>query len=89
MQKREQDSQLRAEVLRRDKCICQLCMKKHKKRYLQIHHIMMWSVNPYLRFDPGNCISLCYACHKSIRGLEYVYQDYFLGIINGKSKKNK
>lgn len=82
MSQRRQDSELRRLVLARDKYTCQLCRKKRTGRYLQIHHIIMWSRSSSLRFDEGNCITLCIKCHKSIRGKETHYQNYFMRIIN-------
>lgn len=84
---RRKDPGLRAQVLKRDKCICQLCNKKHKARFLQMHHIIMWSKAVFLRFDIDNCITLCYQCHKSIKNKEHHYQDYFFGILNDQKKE--
>lgn len=83
MRQRRQDSELRKSVLARDKHTCQLCFKKKRARYLQVHHIRMWSRSAHLRFEPGNCVSLCIPCHKSIRGKEHHYESYFMRIING------
>jgi 5-methylcytosine-specific restriction endonuclease McrA len=83
---REEDKALRAEVLKRDKRTCQMCLKK--KRKLQIHHIQRWADAIYLRFDPDNCITLCSSCHFSIRNQETYYMQYFFEIVC-KNKKNQ
>lgn len=87
MQKRREDRQLREEVLSRDSKTCQMCKKKHRVSFLQIHHIIPWSKAIHLRFDAGNCITLCYHCHKSISKKEHLYQTYFLGILHDQKKK--
>lgn len=87
MSTRRKDQELRAQVLSRDKHVCQLCMKKHKARFLQVHHILMWSRFTGLRFDVDNCVTLCYQCHKSIKNKEHLYQSYFTGIVYDKNQK--
>lgn len=84
---RRKDKDLRREALKRDNNTCQLCKKKHKPRFLQIHHILMWSRAVTMRFEVENVISLCYWCHKSIRGHEHNYQQLFLGL--NYEKKNR
>lgn len=79
---REQDNELRAEVLKRDKNTCRMCNKK--KRKLQIHHIQRWADAISLRFEVSNCISLCSACHYSIRNKEVHYISYFYSILRKK-----
>ncbi len=81
MKERRQDPALRAEVLKRDKHKCRMCDKKKKK--LQIHHIQTWASATALRFDVGNCITLCSSCHYSIRGKEEYYQQFFYEILHG------
>lgn len=83
---RREDPELRKEVLKRDKNTCKLCNKKFKKRWLQVHHIFMWSKAVHMRFDSTNCISLCWKCHKEIKGKEHLYQRYFLEVLNGYRK---
>lgn len=78
---RRKDSDLRKEMLKRDKYTCKLCNKKFKAKYLQGHHIIMWSKSAYLRFDISNLITLCFWCHKSIKGKEHLYQRYFLEVL--------
>lgn len=82
MSQRRQDSELRQSVLARDKYTCQLCFKKRSGRFLQVHHIIMWSRSAHLRFEKSNCITLCKKCHKSIRNKEVYYESYFMRIIN-------
>ncbi len=86
---RGDDKTLREEVLKRDKYTCQMCNKKHKKRFLQYHHIMEWSKAASLRFDKGNCITLCIKCHKSIHRKEVYYQSYFLEILRENRKRER
>lgn len=82
MAQRREDAALRAEVLKRDKHTCQMCKKKKKK--LEIHHIHKWANAVHLRFDPGNCITLCSSCHFSIRNKEEYYEQFFYEILHGK-----
>lgn len=82
MKKRKEDTELRKQVLSRDKHTCKLCNKRKRARWLQIHHIKMWSRAASLRFEIDNCITLCIPCHKSIRGKEHHYESYFMRIIN-------
>lgn len=76
---REQDRKMRAEVLKRDKRTCRMCNRKKVK--LQVHHIQRWADAHYMRFDPGNCISLCIPCHKSITGKEVYYAEMLYSIL--------
>lgn len=82
---REQDKDLRAQVLKRDKRTCKLCNKK--KRALEVHHIQRWADAAGLRFDPGNCITLCKQCHYSIRGKETYYAQLFFSILHENFKR--
>lgn len=68
----------KAYVLKRDKYTCQMCNKK--RRNLQIHHIMMYAESHWVRTSPKNLITLCYKCHKSIRGKEHYYIKTFTRI---------
>ncbi len=79
---RRDDPELRAEVLKRDKRTCRLCNKK--KRKLEVHHIQRWADASSLRFDVGNCITLCSGCHYSIRGKETFYASLFYEILHGR-----
>ena len=49
------------DVLKRDNYTCQVCSST--KNYLHVDHIKEWSKYPEDRFNPENCITLCYKCH--------------------------
>lgn len=49
------------DVLRRDNYTCKDCGAN--KTYLHVDHIKPWANHIELRFDPENCITLCYKCH--------------------------
>lgn len=59
----------------RDRWTCQLCEKMGRK--LQVHHISEWAKNVRLRYNKKNLISLCAACHQSIRNKEKLYKPIF------------
>lgn len=48
-------------VFERDDYTCQKCGQHGG--YLQVDHIKSWKGYPELRFDLGNCRTLCMACH--------------------------
>ncbi len=77
--------QFRTEVLKRDKFTCQMCNKKGKRVWLNVHHIMKWSSASTLRYDPDNGITLCRDCHKDVTGKESHYIEYF----SEKIRRNK
>lgn len=52
------------EILERDEYTCQKC--KMVGGFLQIDHIKSWKENIDLRFDSGNCRTLCVKCHYEI-----------------------
>lgn len=68
--------QIRNLVMARDRWTCQLCDKMGRK--LQVHHINTWSQNIRLRYTKRNLISLCSACHQSIRNKEKLYKPVFM-----------
>ena len=78
--------EFRQAVLKRDKHKCQMpgCTRKTRK-WLQVHHIVPYSVAAYLRTDPDNGITLWFGCHKRIGGKETYYGRLFLDIV----KRNK
>ena len=69
--------QFRTEVLKRDKFTCQMCNKKGKGVWLNVHHIMKWSSASALRYDPDNGITLCKQCHNEVTGCESHYINFF------------
>jgi len=81
----EEYKEWRKAVLKRDKNRCQMpgCTYR-RKRHLQVHHIQRWADSPWLRFEVQNGITLCKACHYSIRNNERFYISTFMGIVEGK-----
>lgn len=75
----EQYKKFRKEVRRRDKR-CKMPGCKSIKQ-LQVHHIVMWSLSPHLRFERSNGILLCKSCHQSIRNHEALYITLFNKIV--------
>lgn len=55
---------MRSRILRRDKYLCQNCLRygKHKQA-TTVHHIMHYDEHPELALTPSNLISLCGICH--------------------------
>lgn len=72
-------------VRKRDKNTCQMpgC-KSHRK--LEVHHIVPYSKNTYLRTDPNNGILLCKTHHKEVTCNEYHYIKLFYKIIGSKNE---
>ena len=52
----------RESVFKRDDWTCQSCQSRGKK--LQAHHIKPFALNPEIRLDINNGITLCKECHK-------------------------
>ena len=52
---------IKAQVKRRDKCVCTLCEKYRKGG--EVHHIRSWAANPRLRYEERNCCYVCFRCH--------------------------
>lgn len=75
----------RSESLKRDGRKCQMpgC---GKKRSLQSHHIIPWSKSQALRLDVDNLITLCRACHESIKDREHHYVGLFSRIVRDNKK---
>jgi len=55
---------VRQDVLRRDKYKCSICEKRHRKRELDVDHIIPISWGGGL-FDKKNLRTLCRGCHQS------------------------
>ena len=71
----------RKKIFQRDKkCMMPGCTSKTK---LQAHHIKRWADASALRYDISNGITLCAACHKSIKNKEGHYESLFRSIIDG------
>lgn len=65
-------------VRRRDNSVCRLCGDAKR---LELHHIERVCDAPLLVFDPNNIVTLCYACHKRIRGKERRWRKRLLKLI--------
>ena len=54
-------------ILRRDKYLCQNCMRygRHRER-TDVHHIIHADERPDLWFDNDNLVSLCRGCHNKM-----------------------
>lgn len=74
----------KADVIRRDKSTCQMCKKRRKR--LEIHHIIPYSVSIHLRVNPDNLICLCKKCHKSIKNKEHHFVRMFTNIVERNSQ---
>ncbi|RLI46445.1 hypothetical protein DRO61_09215 [Candidatus Bathyarchaeota archaeon] len=72
-------------VLKRDNFTCQMCNRKGKGIWLNVHHIIKWSSASSLRYDVDNGISLCRDCHKEVTGKESHYITY----LTEKVRRNK
>lgn len=75
----------RKSILKRDKNKCQFPGCK-RRRALEVHHIIPWSISASLRFEPSNGITLCKKCHKSIKGKENMYTGLFNTIVQVNKK---
>jgi 5-methylcytosine-specific restriction protein A len=82
----EEYKRIRQKVLKRDRYKCQMPGCKHRSR-LQIHHIIMYSKSVYLRSEPDNLITLCFNCHKSIRGKESFFITLFSKIVHDNNSR--
>ena len=69
----------RKAALKRDEYTCRMCNKTHVK--LEVHHILEYGKFYSVRTDLNNLITLCKACHKSIKGKESHYVEYFKKLI--------
>ena len=79
--------ELQSNVFKRDDYTCQWC--KVRGGELQLHHIKPKSKYDHLKFDIGNCITLCHACHNVTKNNEQNYQELFFGILNGVDPNHK
>jgi len=60
---RDEYKQWRLAVFKRDGFACVEC--GDSKSYLYAHHVSPWAKSPDLRYDLGNGVTLCEACHKA------------------------
>lgn len=57
----------RDKIFRRDKYLCQECIRHGKTTQADtVHHIKPLESNPELYLDSKNLISLCKSCHNSM-----------------------
>lgn len=61
---------LRVPIMERDSWNCQLC-KDTSRDDLHVHHLVKWSENKDLRFEPTNLITLCGSCHDKVHGYNW------------------
>lgn len=52
---------LQKDIFARDDYTCVQC--DTRGGFIQVDHILSWATYPKLRFDEGNCRTLCMACH--------------------------
>ena len=69
---------IRQQCLKRDKHKCKMC---GSRKSLQVHHIIEYSKSRALREELSNLITLCTKCHKSIKGNEKHYVEYFHSLL--------
>jgi 5-methylcytosine-specific restriction endonuclease McrA len=67
---------IRKQVYKRDNYTCQICYAKNIR--LNAHHIQRWADCPTLRDDPNNLITLCWRCHRDMKGKEKSYAEMFM-----------
>lgn len=57
----------REAILRRDKYLCQRCLRYGRRREAEmVHHIQARAVAPELALTDSNLVSLCNSCHTAI-----------------------
>lgn len=71
----------RKAIFERDDYTCQLCFERGGK--LAAHHIREYAKHPDIRIHPGNGITLCWPCHRSVKGKERAYETAFYDITGG------
>lgn len=71
----------RETILQRDKETCQLCNASGGK--MVAHHILDFATNESVRLNPGNGITLCFSCHRKIKGKENEFVERFFAITGG------
>lgn len=74
----------RSAVFARDLYTCQMCGSSSVK--LAAHHIIPFSENENLRTEVTNGITLCWPCHRQIKGREHEYEDRFFEYTKDGSK---
>jgi len=67
--------QWRVAVFKRDDYTCQMCNCRGGK--LAAHHIKTFSKNRHIALELWNGITLCWSCHRSIKGKEPQYEQQF------------
>jgi hypothetical protein len=62
----------RAKVLVQDGYLCQQCGQHggENGRGLHAHHLISYAADPSLRYDVGNGVTLCMACHRKLHSKE-------------------
>ena len=63
----------------RDDWKCQRCFKQYKPPTSGLHNSHFWGRrNKSVRFDPENCIALCYGCHSHFTANPVLHRMFFL-----------
>ena len=65
------------------------CVECGSKDRIQAHHILSWADYPGLRYNINNLVTLCFDCHKKIRGKEDYYINYFHRLILNKTQEQE
>ena len=79
--------EFRTKVFKRDGYICQMpkCKGKHRKAFIQAHHIKRVADFPELEYSDRDAITLCLTCHRMVTKFEEDYEELFYGILRSKS----
>lgn len=78
------DENIRKAVILRDGCKCMECGKTNCR--LEVHHIKPRRLKGSSTLD--NLIALCTKCHQKTEGVEELYMDKYLALLNSSDNKN-
>jgi hypothetical protein len=73
----------RRHVFSSDDYTCQLCGQVGGR--LAAHHIKRVALYPDLIYEPWNGVSLCWPCHRGIKGKEVAHEAQFLAYTHARS----
>ncbi len=77
----------RTKVLKRDGYHCQMPSCKKRRNKIQVHHIIKYSTSYNMRLLEANGITLCRACHDSIKDKEHHFVELFRTIVEKNENK--
>lgn len=77
----------RRKVLARDKYLCQFPSCRHRRKRVQVHHILKYSSSYYTRLIPENGIVLCKQHHDEIKDKEHHFIELFRMIVERNEKR--